>query len=52
MTDELFAACDVNGDGRLDAKDASDILSYYAFLSTGGDRSFRDYLAAKKAAVT
>lgn len=50
MTDELFTAADVNEDGRVDAKDASDILSYYSYLSTGGDIGFRDFLAAQKKA--
>ena len=46
--DELFTAADVNGDGQLNAKDASDILRYYAYLSTGGTLGFKDFLLAGK----
>lgn len=42
---EIEAAADVNGDGKVDAKDASAILAYYSYLSTGGDKSFKDFLA-------
>ena len=48
MTEELIAAADVNCDGQLDAKDASDILSYYTFLSTGGKLEFKEYLKLRK----
>lgn len=35
---------DVNGDGKADASDASDILRYYAHLSTGGTLSFEEFI--------
>ncbi len=38
-------AADVNGDGRIDAKDASAILGYYSYISTGGTESLRDHLS-------
>lgn len=38
---------DVNNDGRIDASDASDILNYYAYISTGGELSFEDFTALK-----
>lgn len=33
---------DVNGDGKADAKDASDILVYYSKMSTGAEGGFTD----------
>lgn len=39
---------DVNNDGRIDASDASDILKYYAYISTGGELSFKDFTALKE----
>ena len=39
---------DVNGDGKVDAKDASMILVYYSKMSTGGDGGFAEQ--QKKAA--
>ena len=42
---EWFRKADANGDGKIDARDATIILSYYADLSTGqaegGDAGFR-----------
>ncbi|MDE6679535.1 MAG: leucine-rich repeat protein, partial [Ruminococcus sp.] len=38
-----FKEGDVNKDGLIDAVDASCILSYYAYLSTGGDSSVSIY---------
>ncbi|MCM1132195.1 MAG: leucine-rich repeat protein [Ruminococcus flavefaciens] len=38
-----FKEGDVNRDGLVDAVDASCILSYYAYLSTGGDASVTIY---------
>ena len=35
---------DVNGDGKADASDASDILRYYAHISTGGTLSFEEFI--------
>ena len=37
-------AADVNADGLTDSKDASSILGYYAYLSTGGKDDFSVYL--------
>lgn len=34
----------MNSDGIINASDASAILSYYAFLSTGGEDSIKDFL--------
>ena len=36
--DEQKLAGDVNGDNKIDAKDATIILSYYSYRSTGGDK--------------
>ena len=38
---------DINGDGKIDAKDASVILSYYSYLSTqsGSTMSLSDFMA-------
>ena len=36
FTPEQKTAADVNFDGMTDARDASLILSYYAYLSSGG----------------
>jgi len=35
---------DINGDGLIDAVDATWILSYYAYLSTGGTMSLDEFL--------
>lgn len=37
----------VNKDKKVDAKDASLVLSFYAFLSTGGSGSMEDWLATQ-----
>ena len=42
----------MNGDGFIDAVDASMVLSYYAYVSAGGNLSFYEYLNNPKAAVT
>lgn len=34
---------DMNGDGLIDASDASEILAYYAYLSTGGTLDYDEY---------
>ncbi|MCM1132252.1 MAG: leucine-rich repeat protein [Ruminococcus flavefaciens] len=34
---------DMNGDGVIDASDASEILAYYAYLSTGGTLDYDEY---------
>ena len=38
---------DVNNDGFINAVDASQILSYYAYTSTGGQLDFMDFLEGK-----
>ena len=35
---------DVNFDGKIDANDASEILSYYAFVMSGGKQTMREYV--------
>ena len=40
-------AADVNYDGVVDSSDASVILSYYAYVATGGEDCLADYLYAK-----
>lgn len=35
---------DINNDGYTNAVDASQLLSYYAYLSTGGTNTLRKYL--------
>ena len=37
---------DVNADGFVDSTDASSILSYYAFIMSGGVGSFPDFIAS------
>lgn len=44
FTDKQEEVADVNMDGTIDSSDASVILSYYAYLSTGGTLSMEDYL--------
>lgn len=44
----IMQSPDVNNDGRIDASDASDILKYYAYVSTGGELSFEDFTALKE----
>jgi hypothetical protein len=39
---------DVNGDGHVDASDASDVLVYYSYTSTGGNATIVDYYSSKK----
>lgn len=46
LTEAQKAAADVNDDGKIDAKDSSYILSYYAFASTaaGDVPTLKEYL--------
>ncbi len=44
LSDAEKSAADVNKDGKADAKDASAILTYYAYVSTGGDKSISEFL--------
>ena len=41
-------SADVNEDKVIDARDASDILSYYAFTSTGNNISLTKFIASKE----
>ena len=45
ITDEEKAAGDVNGDGLIDSSDASLILGYYAYVSTGGTEPPEKYFS-------
>ena len=36
-------------DGKIDSSDASAILVYYSYLSTGGKDKLEDFLISKKA---
>ena len=45
MTAEQKTAANVNGDALIDAKDASSVLSYYSYVSTGGDKELSEFLA-------
>ena len=40
-----FAYGDINKDGKIDSADASDILSYYAYMSTKGSGTLEEYLS-------
>ena len=42
------ASADVNGDGKIDAKDASLILAYYSLVSTsnGAVPTLKEYIAS------
>ena len=44
--DEMAAVAlnDVDGDGKYDSIDASIILAYYAYTSTGGTGTLEEYL--------
>lgn len=44
VTDNQLKHYDVNADGRVDSSDASKILEYYAFLSTGGDCALKEFI--------
>jgi hypothetical protein len=35
---------DINDDGAVNASDASIVLSYYAYISTGGELSLEEYI--------
>lgn len=43
-TEEQKKAADVNGDGVINASDASDIIGYVMYLKSGGDLSLQEYL--------
>ena len=44
LTEEERNAADVNKDGKIDSKDASLILAYYSYLSTGGKEKIDVYI--------
>ena len=37
FSEEQSLASDIDNDGKIDAADASKVLGYYAFLSSGGE---------------
>lgn len=45
LTEKQRRVADVNGDGKVDAKDASAILAFYSFLQTGGSGTMKEYMA-------
>ncbi len=45
FTEEQLKFADVNGDGDVNAIDASWVLGYYAYISTGGTMSLKDYIS-------
>ena len=47
LTAAQKAAADVNKDGKVDSKDASIMLAYYSYLSTGGTDSITAFLDEK-----
>ena len=49
LTEKQHKAADVNADGKVDAKDASSILAYYAMASTasGDVPSLKEYMTGK-----
>ena len=50
LTEKQRKAADVNTDGKVDAKDASSILAYYALISTssGDILTMKEFMAPKK----
>ena len=50
MTAAQKSAADVNGDDKVDAKDASSILAYYALVSTasGDIPSMKEFMTPKQ----
>jgi hypothetical protein len=44
LTESQQKAADVNGDGKINASDATMILQYYSYLSTGGDLVFKEFM--------
>ena len=50
LTEEQRKAANVNGDDKVDAKDASSILAYYAFVSTasGNIPTLKEFMAPKQ----
>ena len=44
VTGKSLSIADLNGDGQVNDSDASDILRYYAHISTGGTLSFEEFM--------
>ena len=47
MLDETIALGDTDGNGILDSKDASTILAFYAYRSTGGKEDLYTFIHGK-----
>ena len=47
FTEAQMKAADINGDGEVNAIDASLALAYYAHISTGGTLSLKNFIANK-----
>ena len=43
-SEKQLQAADTDKNGTVDAIDASYILSYYAYISTGGKKNFDDFM--------
>lgn len=43
VSGNVISPIDINKDGQINPSDASDILRYYAYLSTGGKLSFEEF---------
>ena len=41
---KAIAQADINYDDSVDASDASSVLSYYAFTSSGGELSIKEFM--------
>jgi len=48
LTPQQLEFADINKDGSIDASDASALLVYYSYASTGGTMSIEEYYAPKK----
>jgi len=46
ITEIQQKAADINKDGKIDATDATNVLQYYSYISTGGTESFENFLKA------
>ena len=44
VSGNVISPIDINKDGQINPSDASDILRYYAYLSTGGKLSFEEFI--------
>jgi len=48
LTEDQLIDADVNFDKTIDASDASIVLVYYSYLSTGGTDDFLTYLGVEE----